>query len=254
MKHNELKDLNELSVYKAKDTPLYEGVFEVYNHKNCPLLLIARSLDSEILINVMRQGEKESHIRFSIDSPLHEIFIKDILKPLVKKHIISKANVWIGNNTIWEVDMAEEILQMTAKLINRPMAFFDNYLVSPEVEKFRLFLPGNSGRKEILNLDRQFERLGWNAELIDFGKRDEIDIYKKAFDALERIPLWINPEEISIVNKAVSEGYFEQPKRIKLAKLADELNIPRSTLNRKLRSINRKLVMLTLKEIGRTRP
>jgi predicted DNA binding protein len=240
----------ELKYYTEPKNPIYKGEFEII-HKDCPFSYISKEVGSDFQIKVLEQEKDKSHrVRFDIQNALTKDGVRDILTNASKITPINYASVWVNGGTRFELKVVEPILKSVEPIRIMPFGQLSNYMAFPEKETFKLIAPGDSrisGKERLLEVEEALKKFG-DAELRSFQRISKDDFLEQTFNLRRFAPsMWLTPNEFELLERAIELGYFETPKRINLDDLAKQLNISKTTLNEKLRSVNRSIMDRFLK-------
>ena len=235
----------ELIYNTSKELPIYAGDYEI-QHKECPFIPISRQIEEEISLNVVttpEQLQKKLHrVRFLVKRPIarSEVEAKMSIIPGVVKMVI-----WADGITKVELECREQMLDTVMPITQLTFGDIQDYRATMEEEKIRLISPssiGMSGKERLLTFEEKMKEYG-DAELIGFHQFAAEDIETRINRVLDEgyLESWVSSEDVKILNTAYQMGYFEIPRRCKLEDLTAKLGISVTTLNGKLRLLNRVL-------------
>lgn len=245
--------MNERLQYRTgADIPVYRGEFEII-HLNCAFVGTAQHLNRELELEILNRESRPPYCwaRFPVDGPLNESQIQQILKPGFDSGILDKARVWCNGATIFEVLINDIVLNSLRSIVSLPFGQIVNCRASSDNERAVVLSPSSeemSGKELLFEIEEKLKNGSEEAELISYRKLTE-DETLNAYTVLEEYQgQWLGLEEERILGAALTRGYFEVPKRITVEQLADSLGMSSTTLNNRLRSINRQILDRFLRE------
>ena len=236
----------------SKEFPIYRGEFEI-SHKDCPLPPIADKMGKNIDIEVLfeRRHDAVQCLRFFSDKALLKPTVRDILQSALQRTEM-EIRVWVDGTTMFELEYVDPALNKICEVRQLPFGELSRYIATPQVEKFILRVPSTtefSGKERLYKMEDELKEIG-DAQLLSFRRVERKDLIFEKFREIATTPnLWIDQGDLRILDTAIRYGYFESPKRINLNELAARLGLDRSTLNQKLRSINRQVLDQFLREL-----
>lgn len=230
-----------INYLSGNDSPWFEASYKVYPNES-PLVKFAKVIDTDYPIHIVDPDEKgKQRIQILIKKPLSSFVIKDsILNAWKGDTSIEQVNVVSESDTFIDMITKSKILGVVSDFATRPLHKVLRYHISQEFESFTLCANGSIGKNALLDLEEELESHG-RPEFEYMKKLEKAEqILNANINSFKRVSSWITPDDIIILEKALVEGYFDTPsKGINTNQLSELLNIPKSTLNRKLRSINR---------------
>lgn len=245
-----MKEINSKLEYElGKVKPVYEGRLEIV-HEDCTFVKTAEHTESSLEITVLCQKEKYENrryewTRFFVDKVLNKSEIENILSPLFRSRIIRRAKVWANGGTVFTMLVNDLTLNSLQHIIDDPQGYIKNYEASQEGEFATIFSPSlgdKSGKEVLLEIEEELKLVAKEAELVSYKRLTEEDTRKTFISSPEFSSQWLVPEEERILSVAITQGYFETPKRINIQELSEILGMSSSTLNSKLRLINRQVL------------
>ena len=235
------------------DIAVYRGEFEIV-HPQCAFVGTAEYLSRELDLEILNRNPENSYYwaRFFVETPLGESEIQQILKQWFDSNILRRARVWCNGATVFEVQTDDLVLNGLQRIVKLPFGEIVNYTASPSGEHAVVLSPSSgklSGKELLLEIEEDLKKGAKEAELTSYRRLTED----------ETLDAYMMPEEYSgerldfgeerILDAALTQGYFEVPKRINIEQLADSLGMSSTTLNNRLRSINRRVLDHFLREM-----
>ncbi len=244
-----VQNVEAIDYMLSDDNPIYYGEIEVI-HDDCPFLSISTKLDKELSLQILygRRVNSFQTVRFHLNQIVGQSTIRNVLHDALNSKSIKDARVIVNGDigTIFEVTCKDDPLNCITKITDLPFGEIASYIAYPDRETYKLFSPtvdGLNGKERLLEYEEQLGEYG-TANLLEFRKLKRNDHAINNFlDQHGKIPdVWLKSNELSIIKMAMTEGYFESPKRVGLDELARKLNISRGALSDKLRLINRQVL------------
>jgi hypothetical protein len=129
--------------------------------------------------------------------------------------------------------------------VKLPFGEIVDYTASLDGERATVLSPPSenmSGKELLLKIEENLQETTKESELISYNRLTEDETLEAYMipEIYER--QWLDFEEGRILEAALTQGYFEVPKSITTDELADSLGMSSTTLNNKLRSINRRIL------------
>jgi len=244
----------------SEEHPIYLGNFEV-EHKECPFVPISRQVNQDISLKILTtwgQAQKKMHkVRFFLRRPMTRSEV-DAIKSIMMSPSFLKVIIWAGAVTRFELECKEQMLDIVMPIFGLPLGDILNYEADMNREEISLISPSLkdlSGKERLLGIEEEMKKIG-DAELTSFHRLTTEDIETRISRILDegRPEPWISPDEVNILDTAHQMGYLEIPRRCELRDLSEKLNMPISTLNGKLRLINKLLAQRFLEKAKESLP
>jgi predicted DNA binding protein len=241
----------KLNYGTGAEISVYKGEFEVV-HPGCVFVETAKCLSNELELEILNREPENSYYwaRFFIENTLSEHEIQSTLKPSFDSGALMRARVWCNGATVFEVLVNDVVFKGLQPIVELPFGDIVSYTATLENENAVVLSPPSdrmSGKELLLEIEEKLKEESKEAELISYSRITEDETWI-AYTFSEETPQWLNTEEERILEAALVRGYFEIPKRISVEQLADHLEMSSTTLNNRLRSINRRVLDHFLKE------
>lgn len=242
-----------MSVENGGFQAFYWGVIRIV-HKGCSFVALAQRLNVLVHPRIIEVPESvESAIPFY--SVLDEYFVPQELKtdlakkPLPELDIYKVSADFDNRRTLLLGGSSDEILRQTVrhpKFAGRGL----NLYAKPDYEYIPVQTVNRAELDAIEGIFRKLaEELEGSAVLDTVGKVasfQELLFWRRSIRPEPTAVPGLTREEIRILESAIAYGYYQTPRAIHLDKLAEKLSMTKSTLDRRLREIEEKIVNNTL--------
>lgn len=252
---NTYTGLDPVQYILSDDRPIYYGEMEVI-HNDCPFLSISNNLDEELNLQILFSRKENSYqtVRFHLNQVVGQSAIENVLSDSLNSKSVKEAKIIVNGGTMFELTCNDAPLNQISKIVELPFGEIARYTAYPDRETYTLFSPtfkDMNGKERLLKLEEQLGQYG-TVNLLEFRKLERKDHEMMSFlDRHGEFPeIWLNPDELNILNIAMDYGYFESPKRIGLDELAKKLKISRGMLSDRLRQINRHVLDRFVKQMN----
>lgn len=243
--------LEDRLIYSSPDDrPMYEGVYGI-THEQCTSIALSYELDHPIDIDILygKDGKSDDFFwnRILLETQLTQDQVTKAIKAAGKDGKLKEAYIYLAPTTTFEILTSDKPQSVFKEIWEMPLGEITSYRADHEQEEFTVRAPqlnGATGKDILINLEDRLHKDGIDIELLRYRKLKNIEpSISKIAESWGPIPaLWLKPEEVEILEYAIGQGFFETPKGATLSDLSEELDLSKTQLNERMRSINRKLL------------
>lgn len=250
---NDINFCPRLEYGTGTEISVYRGEFEVI-HPDCAFVGTAKYLKHEVELEILNRPAEGSYswARFSLKNPLSESKIHHILTPWFDSNILRRARVWCNGATIFEVLVNDILLNSLQPIARLPFGGIVDWIAYSDLEHAIVLSPSSeeiSGKDRLLDAEGKLKQEAKEAELMSYRRLTEAETFNTYTEPERDTRSWLALNEERILETALKEGYFESPKKITTEELAKLLGMSSTTLNIKIRSINRQVLGRLLGEL-----
>ncbi len=215
-----------------------------FSHEQCPLIGLASRTNTVLVPRYINASTSRDWLTLYVNIPkisndILQRFQHAFSDTLRLRHIIGSIYKRDIMGLVLEVkdsglSTIRNVLMQFNALVNMP-----DLEVLMDKERYTLLLDNTIAAKVTDTIEDRLSHLG-RVRILQFQEINEPEDFFITYTRLLLPPL--SDEERKILLGALEEGYFDVPKRVTLDELARKFNMPKSTLDTKLRQTLNKIL------------